>query len=49
MDWKAHPRETDIDALSGFQTVPVNWGINTPTKRAFFERLRMVTTGKRSE
>ncbi len=27
----------------GFQIVPVNWGINTPRKRAFFEFLKEVT------
>lgn len=45
MDWKERPRETEFDDLSGFQTVPVNWGINTPRKRAFFERLKEITTG----
>ncbi|MBT3377275.1 MAG: hypothetical protein HN742_05010 [Lentisphaerae bacterium] len=45
MDWKEHPRETEFDALSGFQTVPVNWEINTPIKRAFFERLKTITAG----
>jgi len=29
----------------GYQNVPVNWGINTPTKRGFFELLREVTGG----
>lgn len=37
------PRETAYDALSGFQTPPVNWTINTPEKRAFFERVAEVT------
>jgi hypothetical protein len=29
--------------LSGFQTIPVNWSINTADKRAFFERLAEIT------
>jgi hypothetical protein len=29
--------------LNGFQTPPVNWTINTPFKRAFFERVAQVT------
>ena len=31
------------EELSGFQTPPVNWTINTPFKRAFFERVREIT------
>jgi hypothetical protein len=31
------------DYVSGFQNVPVNWGINTERKRAFFERIRQIT------
>jgi hypothetical protein len=27
----------------GYQSVPVNWGISSPRKRAFFERLKEVT------
>ena len=27
----------------GYQNVPINWGINTPRKRAFFDLLRKVT------
>ncbi len=45
-DWRTHPRESSFDALSGFQTVPVNWSINTPDKRAFFDRLELVTSGR---
>jgi hypothetical protein len=44
-DWKQRPRETKFDDLSGFQTVPVNWAINTPEKRAFFDRLKLITGG----
>lgn len=29
----------------GFQSPPVNWSINTPTKRAFFERVLEITQG----
>jgi hypothetical protein len=31
------------DYVDGYQNVPVNWGINTPRKRAFFERLAEIT------
>ncbi len=41
-DWSA-PRESDYDALSGFQTPPVNWTINTERKQAFFERVAKIT------
>ncbi|MBN1937623.1 MAG: hypothetical protein JW934_23400 [Anaerolineae bacterium] len=37
------PRESDYDSLSGFQTPPVNWTINTGRKRAFFERVAEIT------
>jgi hypothetical protein len=30
----------------GYQSVPVNWGISSPRKRAFFERLKEVTGGQ---
>ncbi len=43
MDWTTRPRETSYEALSGFQTAPVNWGINSAEKRPFFERLRVLT------
>ncbi len=46
VDWTGHGREREYESLSGFQTLPVNWGINTPRKRAFFERLREITGGK---
>jgi hypothetical protein len=45
MDWTIRERETRYEDLSGFQTLPVNWSINTAIKRAFFDRLRMVTGG----
>lgn len=38
-----HLRETHLENLSGFQTPPVNWTINTPRKRAFFDRVAEVT------
>jgi hypothetical protein len=44
-NWKLRPRETRFQDLSGFQTVPVNWAINTPEKRAFFDRLKLITGG----
>ncbi|MFW6189642.1 MAG: hypothetical protein ACOC7T_04335 [Planctomycetota bacterium] len=43
MNWKERDRETSYEELSGYQTPPVNWGINTPRKRAFFERLAEIT------
>jgi hypothetical protein len=46
IDWTQHERETEYEALSGFQTVPVNWAINTPHKRAFFDRVAEVTGSK---
>jgi hypothetical protein len=41
--YHTRPRETTLEALSGFQTPPVNWGINTPHKRAFFDRIAQLT------
>ena len=29
--------------VDGYQSPPVNWTLNTPTKKAFFEKLREVT------
>lgn len=29
----------------GFQSVPVNWGISSPRKRAFFDKIREITGG----
>ena len=43
--WDRYPRENTFGALSGFQTLPVNWGINDPWKEAFFSHLRRVTGG----
>ena len=48
MDWTTHPREEHYEDLSGYQTVPVNWGINTPIKRAFFRRLAEITAAPAS-
>jgi hypothetical protein len=45
-DWTVHGREQNYDDLSGFQTVPVNWRINTPDKKRFFNRLKEITSGK---
>ncbi|MCE5258748.1 MAG: hypothetical protein LLG44_06750, partial [Chloroflexi bacterium] len=47
-DWTSHPRETNYNQLSGYQTLPVNWGINTPDKRTFFGRLAKITSGDSS-
>jgi len=45
-DWTTQGRESRYEGLSGFQTPPVNWGINTPDKRAFFERVELITGGR---
>jgi len=45
MDWTTRGRESRYEELSGFQTVPVNWSINTPIKKAFFDRVRQITGG----
>jgi hypothetical protein len=50
-DWKGdrwvpyhtQEREQEYSSLSGFQTPPVNWGINTEHKRAFFGRVAEIT------
>ncbi len=44
-DWTVRGRETRFEDLSGYQTLPVNWGINTPVKRAFFEKVKEITGG----
>ncbi len=49
MDWTERPRERRHEDLSGFQTVPVNWTINTPIKRAFFARLAEITQAPGSD
>lgn len=36
------PQSTPGDYRSGFQSVPVNWGVSSETKRQFFETLRSV-------
>ena len=43
MNWKERQRETEFAELSGYQTMPVNWGINTEIKRAFFGRVKEIT------
>jgi hypothetical protein len=40
------PREANVADLSGYQTVPVNWTINTPRKKAFFGRVAEITGSK---
>jgi hypothetical protein len=44
-DWTTHAREERYEDLSGYQTVPVNWGINDAYKRTFFEKLMQITGG----
>ncbi|MGC9347887.1 MAG: hypothetical protein ACP5JG_07105 [Anaerolineae bacterium] len=48
-NWPSRPRERSYEALSGYQTVPVNWRINTDFKRAFFERVAEITGAPASE
>jgi len=43
MNWKIRKRETRYEDLSGFQTLPVNWGTQTYEKRPFFERVKEIT------
>ncbi len=43
VDYRARPRESRYEDLSGFQTPPVNWTINTDLKRAFFRRVAEIT------
>jgi hypothetical protein len=46
VDPKPRPREDKYKELSGFQTPPINWGINTPEKRAFFNCVAEITGAK---
>ncbi|UCC61574.1 MAG: hypothetical protein JSV36_12275 [Anaerolineae bacterium] len=43
--YEPRPRKSDgpFEELNGFQTPPVNWAINTPFKRAFFNRVAEIT------
>ena len=41
--FETQPRETSYERLSGFQTPPVHWGINTEYKRAFFARVAEIS------
>ena len=45
LPYQPRPRWNDkpLEELSGFQTPPVNWTINSPFKRAFFSRVAEVT------
>lgn len=45
MDWTTKDRESNFEDLTGFQTVPVNWGMNDPWKKDFFDRLKKITGG----
>lgn len=42
-DMAFHLREARVENLSGFQTPPVNWTINTARKKAFFARVAEIT------
>jgi len=43
VDYRSCPHETRYEELSGFQTPPVNWTINTDLERAFFTRVAEIT------
>ena len=45
LHYAPRPRKNEgpLAQLNGFQTPPVNWTINTPFKRAFFDRVAEVT------
>ncbi len=43
VDYRKQERETRYADLSGFQTPPVNWTINTALKRRFFGRVAELT------
>ncbi len=50
-DYTTRPRYRDDapwDQLSGFQTPPVNWRINTPLKKRFFQRVAEITGAPRA-
>jgi hypothetical protein len=38
-------RMKDESFANGYQSVPVDWGINSPRKKAFFRKLREITGG----
>ncbi len=42
-DWTIKDREGRYEDLSGFQTLPVNWSINTDHKQRFFDRVAELT------
>jgi hypothetical protein len=46
VDYRSQPRESRYEDLSGFQTPPINWTINTDLKRAFFSRVAEITGGR---
>jgi hypothetical protein len=41
-------KKGDSDLKNGFQTIPVDWGINSETKKAFFYKVKEIT-GTKSE
>jgi hypothetical protein len=43
VDYRSREREQSYAELSGFQTPPINWTINTDLKRAFFGRVAEIT------
>ena len=42
-------QEPPFEKLTGYQTPPVNWGINTPYKQAFFRRVAEITGAPASQ
>ena len=39
----ADSKRSDQPYLAGYQTPPVNWGINTDEKKRWFQRLKEIT------
>jgi hypothetical protein len=48
VDYRSRPRESRHEELSGFQTPPINWTINTDLKRAFFNRVAEITGSEKA-
>jgi len=41
--WGYYDQGHRNDYVEGFQSPPVNWGLSTPEKQAFFERVKQIT------
>lgn len=49
VDYGSKPRESRYEDLSGFQSPPINWTINTDHKKRFFNRVAEVTGAPANE